>query len=266
MTTQEKKRVNVEVVLVYLLITIFLIYLLSIFFSKLSMNICDYKVMREKEYNTEMNVALPIESSSSVDYPSPNYEQQTPEQIILEKAGLPADTEVNMALMQGIACLTEHEVGFDPDYFIGYDFDEIQQTMAASVINRMRSEDFPYGFPKVVNQEGQYPDMWEYICKNHSYVSRETLINVLKVYYHKSDYSIPKDIFFEHSFPYDESLEEATDIGEVTPAVGNSYQAAEWLAEQGVSTGLYSYSSYIYDEGNGVKRLLLFSGSSTGPY
>lgn len=267
MKKAKKNRVSGELLAIYAVIGLFLFYFLFNAFFNIDRNITDYQRMVEEGAERRRNSVVLPKDSSVIDYPMPTYEQPlTPPQLILKDAGISIDTPVNWPMIEGIACLTEHEVGFDAAYFEGYDFDEIQQTMAASVINRMRSEDFPYGFSQIVNQDGQYPGMWEYICKHHKNVKRETIVNVLKVYYHKSDYSIPKDIFFEHSFPYDESLEEATDIGEVTPAVGNSCQAAEWLAEQGVSTGLYSYSSYIYDEGNGVKRLLLFSGSSTGPY
>ncbi len=268
MKKQNKERVNVEAILVYLLIGIFFINLLSILFSKLDRNISDYSRMREKGVEERRNTVI-TPDDSIVDFSPTQIQTEEPltqAQQLLEKADLPITTKVNWTLVEAIAALTEHEVGWSPEYFEGYDFDEIQQVMAKSVLNRLSSNKFPNDFYNLVNQDGQYPDMWEYICTHHYRVKETTLVNVLKVFYKNGDYAIPKDLYFEHSFPYNEDLEEATDTGEATPAVGSPYQAAEWLATQNISTGIYSYSSYIYDEGNGVKRLLIFSCSSTGPY
>lgn len=267
MTTRQKKRVNYEKILAIVLTLVAVVFLVSVAIAKIDKNVTDYKVMREQPkvevpqiQKTEENIKLPSKMESS-EKPLSQREQ------ILEKSGLNiGENRINWTLAEGLGALVEYRLGSNAKYYEGYDYAEIQQVTTKGIVNQLRSKEYPNHFYYLVKEDTQNPDEWEYVCTHHYRVSDETMINVLKVLYHKPDYDIPDNIYYEFSFPYEEGLEEATEIyGESTPAVSDSYQATEWLTEQSsLSDSLYPYSSYIYDDGTN-SRLIIFCGSSADP-
>ncbi|MBO6233008.1 MAG: hypothetical protein J6N78_02980 [Clostridia bacterium] len=272
----KKKRVKEERILAFFTIGLFTMAIVFMALVKVNDNIREYSMLREKGAEERKNAVhagiaeladdsrppLPTQKEMAEREEKPLDKQQQ----LLKEAGVDTDTDANWNLIESVGCIVEHEVGYDESYFPGFDFDELQQVMAKSVINRLRSSDFPNNLYFLVNQQGQYPDVWEYICEHHHRVKDETQINVIKVLYNREDYYIPDDVYFEHSFLLDEELEEPKYIGEATPAVGNIDQAVSWLSEQEISTELYPFASFIYVESEDVQRLVVFSGSPSGPY
>lgn len=263
-----KKRVK-DSLLTYVIFGVIILSMIALALVNVNVRIKEYGRLRENGINERKNAAHALANDSNL--PSQEKMEEieikplSPRELMQKKAGIPLDKEINWNLVESIGSIVEHEVGYNESYYPYYDFDYLQQLMAKSVVNRLRSSAFPDDLYRVVNQEGQYPGVWEYICNNHHRVKENTQVNVIKALY-KCDYTIPADIFFEHSFALDTNLEEATDIGEDTPAVGNLDQAIEWLYEQPISSELYAFDSFIYWESDEVQRLVIFSGSPSGPY
>ena len=270
---QRRKRVE-EKVLAYFTVGLITMSIVSMAIFKVNDNISEYSRLREKGAEERKNAPMHTDLHDTSRPPLPTQEEmakreETPltfRQNLLKKVGISPNAEPNWDIIESVGCIVEHEVGYNESYYPGFDFDELQQIMAKSVINRLRSSDFPNNLYYLVNQDGQYPGVWDYICENHHLVEERTQINVIKVLYNREDYYIPDDVYFEHSFLFDEKLEEPKYTGEPTPAVGSVDQAVSWLSEQEISTELYPFASFIYVESENVKRLVIFSGSPSGPY
>ena len=274
MATELKKRIKQfeGKLLAFIISGIFFLMIIAYALSGINAKIMEYTALRDKSENRKNSaVHAELANTESEHLSSQAKVTETEEKYLTQRerlqkeAGIPAEQTINWKLVEAIAALVEHEVGFTERNFPGYDFNYLQQLMTKSVKNRLRSSDFPDDLYRVVTQEGQYPGVWEYICTHHHSVRDITQVNVLKALYN-CDYDIPSDIYFEHSFCLNTSLTEATDIGEETPAVGSLEQAVEWLYQQPISTELYAYDSFIYVQSDGVQRLVIFSGSPSGPY
>lgn len=90
----------------------------------------------------------------------------------------------------------QHEVGNNPSYFPGYDFDYIQQCMAGVILNHVGKPDFAGSVYGVLTDPGHFMPL-ENLAR-FSATDKQTLKNVLAVIYGKVH--IDSNVIFEMSF------------------------------------------------------------------
>ncbi len=101
------------------------------------------------------------------------------------------------AEIQLVVQAVQHEVGCDPTYFQGYDFDVIQQCMAKVILNRVGRTGFADTIDGVIDQPGQFMPRSQ--LTKFSPTEERTRKNVIAVL--NGDASqIPDNLIFEMSF------------------------------------------------------------------
>ena len=135
---------------------------------------------------------------------------ETPEQNIVNNTIISISEEEIDMLVQAV----QHEVGNNPYYFPGYNFDYIQQCMTRVIINRVGKKGFANSVTGVLSQPGHFMPLEELSSFDEN--DKRTRKNVLAVLYGEDN--IADTLVFEMSFT---NLDETHNIKVMEKQVGD---------------------------------------------
>lgn len=137
------------------------------------------------------NVHIYLPSSSKTDLQNSQLEESLEQTSVNNTIITISEKEIDM-LVQAV----QHEVGNNPYYFPGYNFDYIQQCMAKVIINRVGKQGFANSVTDVLSQPGHFMPLEN--LSDFDPNDETTRQNVLSVLYGTDN--IPDSLVFEMSF------------------------------------------------------------------